>query len=145
MPALDAQDPASLSYPIVTTLLQKEWGFQGLIITDALNMKALSENYTTEEIALKALLAGHDLLLYGAHRYDDVELLLIDIVPTAYQALLKAYQEGLITDACLDSHVLKSLKTKEALGLHQERFTAFPEDLMEKLHPEDAVSLIEAF
>lgn len=141
MPALDDQDPASLSYPIVTTLLQKEWGFQGLIITDALNMKALSENYTTEEIALKALLAGHDLLLYGAHRYDDVELLLIDIVPTAYQALLKAYQEGQITDACLDSHVLKILKIKEALGLHQERFIALPEDLMEKLHPEDAVSL----
>lgn len=143
VPALDPEAPASLSKTIVTDLLIKEWGYQGLVITDALNMKALTENYTIEEIAVKALLAGHDLLLYGAHRYDDVEVLLTEIIPRAYQAVLGAVNCGTVSVEVLDRHVLKIFKVKESLGLHKERMVPLPDDLMEKLHSEHALELIE--
>lgn len=143
MPELDENFPASMSKPIVTDLLQKEWGFKGLVITDALNMKALTENYSVEEIAVKALLAGHDLLLYGAHRYEDVEMLLKEMVPKAYMGIAKAVETGEIPEELLDTHVLKILQAKERLGLHEERLTPLPENLMERLHSESAIQLIE--
>lgn len=55
--------PASLSKTIITDLLKNELGFKGLVITDALNMGALTENYSDEEIYTKAIEAGVDLLL----------------------------------------------------------------------------------
>lgn len=143
MPALDPEAPASLSKRIVTDLLLKEWGYEGLVVTDALNMKALTEIYTVEEIAIKALLAGHDLLLYGAHLYDDVEALLTDVVPRAYQAVLVAVKGGEISLDLLDRHVLKVLQIKEKLGLHEERTVPLPEDLMKRLHNKHALDLIE--
>ncbi|MCB1110331.1 MAG: hypothetical protein KDK64_05065 [Chlamydiia bacterium] len=138
LPALDPDVPATLSKRIVTNLLQKEWGFEGLIITDALNMKALSEHYTAGEIATQALLAGHDLLLYGAHRYDDVQGILTELIPAVIEALQK------IPEEVLDRHVLKVLQMKEKLGLHQNRFTPFPDNLMDQLHPPEAITLIES-
>lgn len=138
LPALDTENPATLSPNIVTGLLQYAWGFQGLVVTDALNMKALSADYSPGEIAVKALLAGHDLLLYGAHRYDDVKMILTELIPQVIAALEE------IPEEILDPHVLKVLKTKERLGLHLNRMTALPDNLMEELHDPDAVSLIES-
>ncbi len=138
VPAFDPKMPASLSAPTLEAL-----DFEGLMITDALNMKALTKNYTAEEIVVGALLAGHDLLLYGAHRYEDVEVILTKLIPVAYAALKKAYQQGIITDEILDYHVLKILRTKERLGLNKNRLTKMPGDLMQKLHSREAVALID--
>lgn len=55
--------PASLSKEIITDILRKDMGYNGLVITDALNMGALTDNYTYEEIYTKAINAGVDLLL----------------------------------------------------------------------------------
>ncbi len=143
MPVLDEEYPASMSRQIVTYLLQNEWGFKGLVITDSLNMKALTENYSVEEIAVKALLAGHDLLLYGSHRYEDVEVLLTEMIPKAYGAIALAVDTGEISLDVLDAHVLKVLQVKERLGLHENRITLLPENLMEKLHNQSAINLIE--
>jgi hypothetical protein len=67
-PALDPSGaPASLSRPILTGLLRDRLGFTGIAITDALEMKAVSALAAPEEIAIRALAAGADLLLYGAH------------------------------------------------------------------------------
>jgi len=139
--AIDAQNPASLSYPIITELLKEKWGFQGLCITDALNMEALCKNYTTEEIAVNALMAGHDLLLYGAHRYNDVEYILRQLIPAAFSAIEKGVIEGRIPEEVINAHVLKILSIKERLGLHQNRFVPLPTDLMEQLHSEAAYAL----
>ena len=68
VPAIDPDRPATLSSPCLTGILRRELGFEGLIISDALNMKALTETLaeTPEEIATRAFQAGCDLLLYGA-------------------------------------------------------------------------------
>ncbi|MCB1114969.1 MAG: hypothetical protein KDK71_00745 [Chlamydiia bacterium] len=142
VPALDPEHPATLSKAIVTDLLKGEWGYQGLVVTDALNMKALSERYTVEDIALKAFLAGHDLLLYGSHRYNDVEVLLKEVIPKAYQAVLSEVKNGSIPLAVLDARVLKILELKERLGLHEQREIPCPENLMEALHNSAAQKLI---
>ena len=53
--------PATLSYPIITELLKKKMGFEGLILTDALDMKAISDNFGNEEATVKTILAGSDM------------------------------------------------------------------------------------
>ena len=61
--------PASLSKVLITDILKKDLNYDGLVITDALNMKALTDNYTQEEIIVKAIEAGVDILLMP----DDIE------------------------------------------------------------------------
>ena len=65
IPSIDATQnlASSLSRKVVTDLLQKELGFQGLIFTDGLNMKGVSKYFKPGELELKALLAGNDILL----------------------------------------------------------------------------------
>lgn len=66
-PALDPSGtPASLSRPVLTGLLRKRLGFEGLVVTDALEMKAVANLAPPDEVAVRALSAGADLLLYGA-------------------------------------------------------------------------------
>lgn len=67
--------PASLSKEIITDLLIKELGFDGLVITDALNMDALTKNYTEKEIYVNAINAGADILLMPTSIKDAVQII----------------------------------------------------------------------
>ena len=64
-PALDPEDPATLSQPILTGLLREQLEFDGLIITDYMNMKAIADNYGAGEAAVLSVLAGSDLVIVG--------------------------------------------------------------------------------
>lgn len=103
VPSLDNRKnrPASLSYEIVTGLLKEELDFEGLIITDALDMAGVTRSFTTNEIAIEALRAGSDMLLCS----DDV--------CSSIQAIIKAIDEDIITEKEIDKRVLKILKLKE--------------------------------
>ncbi|WP_298263962.1 glycoside hydrolase family 3 N-terminal domain-containing protein [uncultured Lutibacter sp.] len=98
--------PSSLSKNIVTGLLKNELGFQGLIITDALNMKASANFASSEEINLAAILAGNDVL--------DVPL----NIPETVIRFKEALQTGELTEERLDYSVRKILKTKYWAGLN---------------------------
>ena len=100
---LNDQTPASLSYEIVTELLRKKMQFNGIIITDALNMGAISQHYSSGEAAVMAVDAGVDMLLMPADFY------------AAYEALLNAVQEGRISQERIDESVLRILQTKEKM------------------------------
>ena len=67
--------PASLSYEIITNLLKKKLGFKGLVVTDALNMQALTKNYSEKEILIKAINAGADLLLMPEDPVNAVKII----------------------------------------------------------------------
>lgn len=67
--------PASLSKKIITDLLKQEMGYQGLVVTDALNMKALTKNYSEKEIYELAINAGVDWLLMPVSLESAVELI----------------------------------------------------------------------
>ena len=113
VPALDP-DPnhvATVSPAIVTELLKKQLGFQGIVITDALDMAALTRLYSANigRAAVDAFKAGNDLLLIPAD------------LNASYNAMLDAVHGGEISSAQIDASVLKILKAKASLGLQKSR------------------------
>ncbi len=113
VPALDS-DPnhvATISPSVVTDLLEKQLGFKGLIVTDALDMAGLTHLFANDigRAAVEAFKAGNDLLLIPAD------------LPASYEAMLKAVKSGEISRARLDRSVLKLLKIKASLGLNDKR------------------------
>ena len=101
---IDAE-PATMSRVIVTDILRGELGFAGVVMTDSLQMDAISKNYTPGEAALGALEAGIDILLCP----DDLGW--------AAEAVLYAVETGRLTEARIDESVLRVLNLKEAYGL----------------------------
>ena len=99
--AIDKNAPASLSAPCLKDLLRGQLHFQGLIVSDALNMGALARSNFPEEIALMAYAAGNDLLLYMPVLESDLDQLMKEI-PRAYHALLSAFREGRFSIEDLD-------------------------------------------
>ncbi len=140
VPCIDEELPTSLSPACLKTLLRRELDFGGLIVSDALNMSALTKNFSTEEIAARARLAGCDLLLYGDHMAPNIDKLMREDIPRAYVALKKRYEQGHLDRAELDESVLRILRAKEKLGIHLERQVS-AENLLEQLHTEEAVQL----
>src|SRR3954464_4144414 len=116
VPTLDA-DPnhvASTSPKIVTDLLKQKMGFQGLVVTDALDMNGLMRIYSalpnpSAGAAVASIKAGNDMILIP-HDLDG-----------AYNGILQAVKSGDIPQAQLDASVLKILKFKASLGLHKGR------------------------
>ncbi len=107
VPAVDSTPglAGSLSNKLVTGLLRDSLGFDGLVFTDALNMKGVAETNEPGELELKALLSGNDVLLYS-----------LDI-PKAVARIHKAIQECEIDQALIDSKVRKILMVKYWAGL----------------------------
>ena len=117
VPALDP-DPkrvASVSPPIVTGLLKEQLGFQGLVVTDALQMAGLMKLFSQEgaaasgQAAVAAVKAGNDVLLIPA----DID--------AAYKGVLNAVRKGQISESRIDQSVLKILRAKASVGLNKAR------------------------
>lgn len=102
-PAFDENAPASLSPKIITRILRDELDYQGIIITDDLEMGAISKHYTFEEAGVKAILAGADIVLV-CHEYEHE----IDV----YNGILKAVRNGTISEERLNNSVRRIIKTK---------------------------------
>ena len=101
--------PASISYDIVTNLLKNKFRYEGLVITDALNMNAVAKKYPAGELDLRAFKAGNDVLLFSQD------------VPTGKKLIKEAIQKGEISEKRLEESVKKILKTKYLLGLQNLR------------------------
>lgn len=101
--------PATLSKPILTGLLREELSFDGLIITDAMMMKAIVDNFKTGDAAVRAVRAGADIILYP------------DPVDEAYEAVLTAYQSDPEMKARVDESVKRILAMKEKYGIINPR------------------------
>lgn len=132
VPSLDqgANIPSSLSKPVVTDLLQNRMNFQGLIFTDALNMRGVANSSEPGEVDLKALLAGNDVLLYS----QDVS--------RAKTMIKDAVANGAISEQEIDRRVRKILKAKYWAGLNRYR----PIDtykISERLNSEKTKEVIE--
>ncbi|WP_248961748.1 glycoside hydrolase family 3 protein [Sphaerisporangium perillae] len=106
MPKLDPSgDPATLSKPILTGLLRDKLGYDGVVTTDALDMQGVREKYGDAEVAVRAILAGVDLLLMP----PDFR--------KAYGAVLDAVKSGRISRERLDRSVTRLLTLKAARGI----------------------------
>ena len=102
-PAFDADRPATLSPTILTDLLRKELGFDGLLITDDMEMKAIDDRYRSGEAAVMAVEAGADIVMVLWTPTKQIEV---------FDALLSAVKSGRISQARLDQSVERILKSK---------------------------------
>jgi len=114
VPALEA-DPtrvATTSSKVIEGVLRHQLGFQGLVVTDALEMAGLTRLYVKNpgREAVDAFKAGNDLLLIPAN---------LDV---CYHAMLQAVESGEISEGRVDASVLKILKAKASVGLDKAKF-----------------------
>jgi beta-glucosidase-like glycosyl hydrolase len=109
-PAVDPTPglPATLSRKILTGLLREELGFTGVIVTDAMAMKAIIDNFPLGEAEVRAVEAGADFVLCAQPA-------------PAHKALLAAVNSGRVTTDRLRDSVRRLLVAKERLGLHETR------------------------
>ncbi len=114
LPAIEPRPnlPATLSPTVLTGLLREQLGFQGLILTDALDMDAIKKDRTAAEAAVQAFEAGADLLLVAGITAED-RAVLGDGPP----ALLAAVRSGRVSEARLDESVLRVLEAKLRRGI----------------------------
>ena len=101
--------PATLSEPVLTGLLRNDLGFDGIIFTDAMDMVAVDRLFPRGEAAVRAVLAGADVILMPRD------------VKQSMDAIVRAIAEGRLTEARLDESVGRLLRLKEDLGLSEER------------------------
>ncbi|MFE4197883.1 glycoside hydrolase family 3 protein [Paenarthrobacter sp. NPDC056912] len=103
--AIDPDMPGTLSHKVLTGLLRDELGFRGLVTTDALDMAAMAAEWPQEEIAVKAIQAGTDILLNS----PDVD--------ASFAGVRDAVKSGEITEARLDESVRRILEWKVKRGV----------------------------
>lgn len=120
----------TLSKKVVTDLLRNEMKFEGLIFTDALNMKGVSSFYKPGEVDLMALMAGNDVLLYAEN------------VPVAIKKIQKAIKEKDITQEDIDRRVKKILRAKYFVGLNRSKYVDL-NNLYNDLHLSRSKILLE--
>jgi beta-N-acetylhexosaminidase len=111
IPALepDPNTPATLSSNILTELLRKQLGFQGLVVTDAMDMGGITVRFAPGEAAVRAFVAGADALL------------MLPVPDAAFEALQAAVKSGRISRERLDGSVRRILQAKARLGLNKSR------------------------
>ena len=102
-PQIDPDHPASLSKAIITDWLRKDMGYNGVVVTDDMDMGALAKHYTFGDMAVQSILAGSDILLV-CHEYEHMQ--------AAYNGLMKAVKDGRISKERLDESVKRILLMK---------------------------------
>ena len=102
-PQIDADHPSSLSKAIITDWLRKDMGYNGVVVTDDMDMGALAKHYTFGDMAVQSILAGSDILLV-CHEYEHMQ--------EAYNGLMKAVKDGRISKDRLDESVKRILLMK---------------------------------
>ncbi|MHB8481339.1 MAG: beta-N-acetylhexosaminidase [Nitrospiria bacterium] len=108
---LDPEKPASLSKKIVTSILREGMSYDGLVVSDDLEMQAISDHYTVKEAAVKAVSAGSDIVLV-CHRPDLQE--------QAFEGLFNACGKGTISEKRLEQSVNRILRLKEKYVLPRD-------------------------
>lgn len=103
-------EPATVSRPVITGLLRERLGYQGLTMSDSLTMKPMKDELGIEEAAVRAVLAGHDIILQDYQSDPQITL----------QALVEAVEAGRIPIEQIDASVSRILAAKRWLGLFDD-------------------------
>jgi beta-N-acetylhexosaminidase len=111
VPGLDRSgNPATMSKPVLTGLLRDRLGYDGVVITDSLQMTGATLKYGATEAAVRAVVAGADMLLMPPS------------VGAAYKAVLAAVRSGRITERRLDEAVTRIVRLKTERGLFRSPY-----------------------
>ncbi|MFE6890415.1 glycoside hydrolase family 3 protein [Streptomyces sp. NPDC057694] len=113
VPALDpAEDPATLSHPILTGILREQLGYDGVVITDSLGMEGVRTKYGDARVPVLALQAGVDQLLNPP------------TLDVSWNAVLSAVKSGELAEDRLDESILRILRLKAKLGLFKDPYVS---------------------
>lgn len=112
LPKIDSTYPASISGRIITDVLREQLGYEGIIITDDMTMKAILNNLEIGESAVSAVKAGNDIVLV-AHNYANVK--------KAIDSIIKAIEDGEITEQRIDESVKRILSIKKKYNLSNKQ------------------------
>jgi len=107
-PALDPKNSATLSKVVITDLLKKKLGFEGLVITDSLDMKAVTSRFPIHKAAVAALNAGADIILIGKGDFRKVR-----------DEIVRQVKAGSLDEARLNDAYRRVYKAKRAAGLFE--------------------------
>ncbi|MFB9391196.1 glycoside hydrolase family 3 protein [Streptomyces coeruleoprunus] len=111
VPSLDpAEDPATLSRPILTGILREQLGYDGVVVTDSLGMEGVRTKYGDDRVPVLALKAGCDQLLNPPN------------LALAWNAVLGAVRNGEISEERVDESILRILRLKAKLGLFRDPY-----------------------
>lgn len=100
---IDRKYPSSLSSKIITEILRNKYGFDGVVITDDMQMGALTESFKISEAAIKAIVAGNDILIYSGEPEEQAQ---------AYNAIISAVKNGIISEERINESILRILTLK---------------------------------
>ena len=116
--------PATLSRTILTDILRKDMGFDGVIVTDSLEMAAISENFRFEDVLCMAINAGADMLLLPGVFSDST----FKTTDSAVSLIVEMVKDGRIREEEIDDSVLRILVLKEKHGILEESDFAITEE-----------------
>lgn len=117
--SVDPERPATISKKVVTDLLRNEQGFTGVIVTDAMNMGAIEDNFGKAEAAVNAVKAGVDVVMSAGDYWDALEI---------RDGLLEAVKDGEISTSTIDESVKRVLDLKKDYGLLDGNNASDPEE-----------------
>lgn len=110
VPAIEKQEiPSTVSSAVLTGLLRKDLNFEGLIVTDAMDMQGLTKQFPGSEASVRALQAGADVLLMPLNPEEAV------------RGIVAAIQDGRLTRKRIEASVARVLAAKVRVGLHRKR------------------------
>jgi len=111
LPNIDDNIPSTLSEKIIGGILRKELGFKGIVVTDAMTMGGITNNYWMGEAAVKAIVAGVDMVLLPPSPLS------------AISAIKEAVRREIITERRINESVRRILSAKAWLGIHKNRYS----------------------
>ncbi|UOQ83615.1 beta-N-acetylhexosaminidase [Gracilibacillus salinarum] len=112
LPAIDPEYPSSMSRAVITDMLREKLAFDGVIMTDDMTMKAITDNYSIGEAAVQSVKAGNDMLLI-AHGYNNVV--------EAIEQVTEAVQQGDISEERINESVKRVIQLKRKYELKNEK------------------------
>lgn len=132
LPKIDSNNPATFSKTVITDILRNELNFNGIVITDDMEMGAISKNYNIEDASVESIIAGSDIVLV-CHTYDKQVAVI--------NGLITAVQNNIISEERIDESVYRILKLKQKYNLSNKSIESVNvKDLNEKIN-----SIIETY
>jgi beta-N-acetylhexosaminidase len=116
-PAMDASNPATLSKPILQDLLRGELGFEGVVLSDSMNMQAMMKHYAPEDAAVQAINAGVDLIMLAEEHYSHDSESYLGRQIALLNAVKSAVEQGRLSAERVDQAVSRILELKRNYGL----------------------------
>ena len=112
-PQIDPENPTTFSSKILKELLREKMGFKGLVVTDSMNMGAMRKHYKPEVSAVKAILAGCDIIMLAEEHYDHSDAYLEKQIETI-EGVISAVRRGDLPESLIDGLAIRVVEFKLA-------------------------------